>query len=374
MGEREMITLLHVDGDRKFTDIAAKYLDREGAFDVVATQDPSEALATFRDGDFDCIVTEYELPGMNGVELLNAVREEDAEVPVILFTGRGSEEVASEAITAGVTDYIQKKHGTDKFALLANRIRNAVEGARAVRRAERSHRAMETSAEGFSFVEPDGSFSYVNPAFAGLFGYEQDELVGAEWTVLYHDDEAKRLNDEILPAVQETGHWIGETVRLTKGGERLVTDHRLSRTAGDVIVCTARDLTEERAAAADLTQPIEVLMDAIEAGGFYTLDHEGYVTFWNEGATGLTGYGSAEMLGEHVSVLFPDEDCETGEPERLLDAASAEGAVTDTRWQRAADGGRFGTELTISATYDDTGTLRGFGTVMRRAPGTDEPA
>jgi DNA-binding NarL/FixJ family response regulator len=74
------------------------------------------------------------MSGMDGIELLRTIREERPNLPFVLFTGKGSEEIASEAISAGVTDYLQKRGGTEQFALLANRVANAVEGRRAAKR------------------------------------------------------------------------------------------------------------------------------------------------------------------------------------------------------------------------------------------------
>lgn len=66
------------------------------------------------------------MPGINGIEYLEAVREDYPNLPFILYTGEGSEAVASEAISAGVTEYLQKESGTSHYEVLANRIRNAV--------------------------------------------------------------------------------------------------------------------------------------------------------------------------------------------------------------------------------------------------------
>lgn len=66
------------------------------------------------------------MPGQNGIEFLETDREEYPNLPFILYTGKGSEEVASDAISAGATDYLQKGSGTDQYQLLANRTPNAV--------------------------------------------------------------------------------------------------------------------------------------------------------------------------------------------------------------------------------------------------------
>ncbi len=85
--------------------------------------------------DFDCVVSDYDMPDQNGVEFLETIREESPDLPFILYTGKGSEEVASDAISAGVTDYVQKESGTSQYAVLANRVINAVEQYRANQRA-----------------------------------------------------------------------------------------------------------------------------------------------------------------------------------------------------------------------------------------------
>jgi len=121
------ITVLVVDNDPGFADLTAERLEREDdaiVCDVVTS--PEEALERFDRGAIDCIVSDYEMPQLTGLELLERVRERDPELPVILFTGRGSEDVASEAITAGVTQYFRKSVGGEQFALLANQITNAV--------------------------------------------------------------------------------------------------------------------------------------------------------------------------------------------------------------------------------------------------------
>lgn len=363
-----MISILHVDDEPGFADLAAEFLEREDdRFEVVTTTSASEGLERLRDEEFDCVVSDYDMPEQNGLELLRAVREKHPQLPFILFTGKGSEEIASEAITAGVTDYIQKETGSDQYTILANRISNSVDRARALRQTDLSHRAMETAREGLSLVEPDGTFSYVNSAFAQLFGYDPDELIGEHWTVLYHNEEAQRLENDILPAVRETGYWSGETVRLTKHGDRLVTDHRLAYTDEDVIVCTAQNVTDERSTLAERTNGFDLLIDSMADHAFYTLDHEGYVTRWNEGAERLKGYEVNEVLGEHMSTFFTEEDQQKGVPEQLLETAKTDGSVTHEGWRLRKDGTRFWADVTISASYTDAGTLRGFGKVIREA-------
>jgi PAS domain S-box-containing protein len=126
--QQHSIRILHVDDDAQFADLTATLLEREDDRFVVDTAlSASEGIDSLRDRSPDCIVSDYDMPGRNGIEFLQTVRDEWLEIPFILFTGKGSEEVAGRAISAGVTDYLQKKSSSEQYALLANRIINAVE-------------------------------------------------------------------------------------------------------------------------------------------------------------------------------------------------------------------------------------------------------
>ncbi|WP_232343140.1 hybrid sensor histidine kinase/response regulator [Halosimplex litoreum] len=135
------VRVLHVDDDEDLAAVASDYLELESdRLSVATVSDPERALDRIGSESFDCVVSDYQMPGMCGFQLLEAVRAEYPDLPFVLFTGKGSEEVASEAVSAGVTDYLQKEAGTEQYAVLANRIENAVAAARAERRAERQER------------------------------------------------------------------------------------------------------------------------------------------------------------------------------------------------------------------------------------------
>ncbi|MCU4926512.1 GAF domain-containing protein [Halobacteria archaeon AArc-dxtr1] len=123
----EPITVLVVDNEPGLADLVASMLERERDCLVAESLTrPEAALALLDDGGVDCIVSDYEMPELTGLDLLDAVRDSDPELPFILFTGRGSEAVASEAIAAGVTQYVRKGRDEEQYALLANQIVNAV--------------------------------------------------------------------------------------------------------------------------------------------------------------------------------------------------------------------------------------------------------
>jgi PAS domain S-box-containing protein len=142
------IRTLHVDDDAAFATVTADFLElTDDRITVVSAASVDEALERLAADDVDCVVSDYDMPGPNGIEFLRTVRESDPDLPFVLFTGKGSEEVASEAVSAGVTDYLQKEHGSDQYTVLANRIVNVTEKRRAevdLERRTRQHEAVAT--------------------------------------------------------------------------------------------------------------------------------------------------------------------------------------------------------------------------------------
>ncbi|MFW6383968.1 MAG: bacterio-opsin activator domain-containing protein [Halodesulfurarchaeum sp.] len=134
------IDVLLVDDDSSFAQMARTFLERNDEGLAVAVETEQEpAFDAIEAGEVDAVVADYRMPSGSGLDFLERVRGVEPELPFFLLTGFGSEEVASEAISAGVTDYFRKEGSPDQYGLLANRIRNAVEK----RRAEQSVRENE---------------------------------------------------------------------------------------------------------------------------------------------------------------------------------------------------------------------------------------
>jgi CheY-like chemotaxis protein len=97
--------------------------DRRSVTTATSAPGGMEALEA---GSFDCVVSDYDMPGTDGVQFLERVRERSPDLPFILFTGQGSESVAKQAILSDVTDYVEKGIGSEQYEILATRIRKAV--------------------------------------------------------------------------------------------------------------------------------------------------------------------------------------------------------------------------------------------------------
>ncbi|SFF93551.1 PAS domain S-box-containing protein [Halopelagius inordinatus] len=106
-------------------------------------------------------------------------------------------------------------------------------------------------------------------------------------------------------------------------------------------------------------------VSAVEDYAIFVLDPDGTVASWNDGAERIKGYAEDEIVGEHFSAFYTDDDADDGVPEKNLDAAAAAGRVEDEGWRVRKDGTRFWANVTITAIRDDDGALRGFTKVTR---------
>jgi len=123
-----MYSLLYVDDEQGLLDIGKIFLEESREFSVVTIDSASAALNLLNREKFDAIISDYQMPEMDGIGLLKQVRSGYGDIPFILFTGRGREDVVIEAINCGVDFYVQK--GGDiraQFADLAHMIKKAIE-------------------------------------------------------------------------------------------------------------------------------------------------------------------------------------------------------------------------------------------------------
>ena len=145
---------------------------------VVSVLSPNDALKLLRKESFDSVVSDYQMPGLDGIELARRIRE-TSDIPFIIYTGHGSEEVAEAAFTAGVDDYLQKEMNPSHFQVLAKRIRTTVEKRRVekeLKESEELYRSLvETSPYAITLTDLKGNLLVTNQQAARLHGYNSIE-------------------------------------------------------------------------------------------------------------------------------------------------------------------------------------------------------
>ena len=212
----ESVHVLHVDDEPGFADMVGAFLEREDdRFTVWTATTPTEGLDILATHEIDCVVSDYDLPDQNGVEFLQTIRSADSDLPFILYTGKGSEEVASDAISAGATDYLQKRPGTDQYELLATQIRNAVAQYRGERAQQRLVELAENTDRVLFSVSGDWSeLLFVSSAYEDIWGRSSAAL---------RDDPTDFLN-AIHP---DDRTQVREAMEAASNGDSMNIEYRL---------------------------------------------------------------------------------------------------------------------------------------------------
>jgi len=263
----DTVHVLHVDDEPDLADIATEFLHREDdRIEVETATSAADGLNILNTSEIDCVVSDYDMPGQNGIEFLRAVREEFSDLPFILFTGKGSEEVAMDAISAGVTDYLQKESGTDQYTVLANRITNVVESYWSAQKlAERNEdlgrykNMINSMDDGACIYDADGRFVVANEYIATLYETTQEALVGRE-SGLVPLVRGQGDSDDPYQALLDgrRDHFSTEISTEFPGSGHLVLDYRLTPLVvdGEIegIVGVSREITELKEREQDLRE------------------------------------------------------------------------------------------------------------------------
>ena len=319
----DSITVLHVDDDSEFGALTAELLEREDErFSVTTAASAEEGLDRLADAAFDCVVSDYEMPGRDGIEFLRAVRERYPDLPFVLFTGKGSEEVASEAISAGVTDYIQKTGTADQYALLVNRIANAVGGRLARQEADWQRTVLENMGEGVYVFDGDYVLQYVNFRVGDIDGLSEEEWVGHPLSYfvdigLFSGAEADRVRHGIDQILADATDEVRLEIEPALPEPTHVLEFRLtavaSRADGDLVLGTTRDITDRKRREGELETvkaQYQTLVDNIPEMGVFLFDEDLTYRLVGGGELSEVGLSSADFHGQTPYDLFPDEIAE----------------------------------------------------------------
>ncbi|MFB6296217.1 MAG: response regulator [Halobacteriales archaeon] len=355
------IRVLHLDDDETFAELTATFLERESdRFEVVTETRTADALDRLGDGNgIDCIVSDYALPGMDGLEFLAAVREEHPDLPFVFFTGKGNEAVASEALAGGATEYLQKGSGTEQYGLLANRVHNAVEAYRDRRELERSERyrrelyritsdtaasveekvgrLLELGCERLGVenghvvrIDPDsGRHETTNAEGSALVqpGVVTDleetycrKTIDVEDILAVYNAPAEGWADDPAYERWDIGCYIGGRIEVDEelygtlcfvnGEPRERAFTEAERGFVDLATRWLSHIFERRARERDLAEFREVVNAVPD--GICVLDAEFAFTMVNDAMTDLTGYDREELLGADATQVFDEGTIDAG--------------------------------------------------------------
>ncbi len=109
----------------------------------------------------------------------------------------------------------------------------------------------------------------------------------------------------------------------------------------------------------------QLLVESVQDYAIFLFDTEGYIESWNSGAEKIKGYKADEIIGKHISIFYPPGDILTGKPDKILQEAAEKGRIEDQGWRVKKDGSRFWADVIITALFDESGLLIGYGKITK---------
>jgi len=193
------IRVLYVDDDPQSLDVITNRCEAVSELRFETESRPRQVPERL-DDDLDCLITDYRMPTMDGMELLTEVSQQRPELPILLLTGHGGGEIASEALRKGATEYMEKSTAIEQPDLLANRVRNAVEQMRR----EKTNEALATDANRFiRATSPTAVYEAAIDLTCETLGFEDAAVIEARSdgrSVVAHSGLAGSLRTELSAA------------------------------------------------------------------------------------------------------------------------------------------------------------------------------
>ncbi|HZH12119.1 MAG TPA: PAS domain S-box protein [Microvirga sp.] len=223
-------------------------------------------------------------------------------------------------------------------------------------------------------LDPNGIIASWNSGAQRFKGYLESEILGEHFSRFYtEEDRAAGLPQRVLETAAREGKFEAEGWRVRKDGTRFwahVVVDPIWDANGKLLgfAKITRDLTERRKAEEALReseQRFRLLVQGVTDYAIYMLDPEGHVSNWNPGAQRIKGYTEDEILGEHFSRFYTEEDRAAGLPQRVLEIAKRDGRFEAEGWRVRKDGTRFWANVVIDPIYSDTKRLIGFAKITR---------
>jgi PAS domain S-box-containing protein len=267
----------------------------------------------------DVIISDYEMPEINGIDFLKKVRDSGNSIPFIIFTGKGREEVVIQALNAGADFYIQKGgEPKSQFAELINKVHYTVTRRKAERDLELKNREWDGIFEGIAqsalLLTPEQKIMAANRATYDLLGLDAGEVTGRECYILFHQEYCPIDGCPVTRVLKTKKDETGEIFCPNLNKTFLISCTPVLDNRGEVerIIHLAADITENKKGEEVKSHLLKFQEEMLETDAVWidTLDIHGAITFWNRGAEKISGFRRDEVLGKTLiwEQLYPDPD------------------------------------------------------------------
>jgi PAS domain S-box-containing protein len=330
-----MISVLYVDDEPALLEIGKQFLEQSGLFSVDTLPSAKEALFSLGSKNYEAIISDYQMPAINGIEFLKQVRASGNTIPFIIFTGRGREEIVIQALNEGADFYLQKGgEPVSQFTELAHKIRQAVQqrkGEASIRDHERREADIINFLPDATFaIDTNGVVIAWNRAMEKMTGVRPSEILGKgnyEYAVPFYHERRPILIDLVLgddpdsakkyPVITREGTTLFSEITIPhfnngRGAALWFTASPLFDTQGEVVgaIESIREITERKMVEVALHESEKFLNSVVEniPDMIFVKDARDlrFVRF-NKAGEELLGYSRNDLYGKSDYDLFPKD-------------------------------------------------------------------
>jgi len=220
------IHLLYIEDDDGLARLLQKQLQRQCGFDVAVANDAEDGLRELQRSHYDLVIVDYNLPVLNGLQLLHILKDNGIDTPAIILTGVGNEEIATEVMKAGAADYLVKQSDGGHVARICS-IVERISNERGGRLREQlllaeqrlAKKVFDVTKEGIAITNADVEILAVNPAFTAITGYAFEDVVGKNPSMLRSERSDDAFYRDMWKSIVQRDSWEGEIWNRKKSGE-----------------------------------------------------------------------------------------------------------------------------------------------------------
>jgi PAS domain S-box-containing protein len=327
-----MISVLYVDDEKDLLKLGKIFLEKFGNLQVDLADSVQKAMEILSEQRYDAIISDYQMPGKDGIEFLKEVRLLYGQIPFILFTGKGREEVVILALNSGADFYLQK--GGDpvsQFTELKNQVEKAVREHQAVMEVENTKRRLEDIInflpDATFAINADGEVIAWNKAIEEMTGVPSEEMLGKgeyEYALPFYGERRPILIDLIFAPpedirsryfqITQDGTVLTAKTALPrpKGTQRILWGKAspLNNPAGEIVgaIESIRDITEQETTLEMLKQSEERYRTLAESSHdfIYIIDKNDRIVYVNSCAADKLELPKTEIIGRPRADFFQE--------------------------------------------------------------------
>ncbi|MHA1218939.1 MAG: PAS domain S-box protein [Candidatus Heimdallarchaeaceae archaeon] len=316
----DVIRVLHIDDEEDFLFLTKEFVEKmsEGEIQVESLRNPKEVFERIKDNNIDIIICDYLMEDLNGLDLLKQIKQREFQIPFIIFTGRGREEVVIDALNLGADYYIRK--GLDaksQYTELVHQIRTVLRHKKAEQALTESEKTIRRERDltqhylneanvMFVIVNENEIVELMNKEVTYVLGYTEKDLIGRNWfTTVYSSeyvDELRFSFQQVIVGMQKPTPYF-EIEMETKNGDKRIIAWRNTTIKDEndkviKILGVGDDITQRKEIEEALQQSEEKYRKLVDTSpdSIVLADLEGNITLANQQAAFMHGVDKPEEL------------------------------------------------------------------------------